>query len=142
MTLIEVLVASVLLGVGVAGLISAATLGLRNQQRSAQRVAALYVAQERLAQVELVGPHIWMLGHPTNGTTVRGRVAYDWTIRIEQQLAGELFAVHVEVRWFAPGGEGAVEIETWLNDYEAQALPTVEQPGQTSPEPGPAPPGG
>ncbi len=119
MTLIEVLVASVLLGAGVAGLISVATLAMRNQQHTELRATALCLAQEKLAEVERVGPHVWMLGHPTQGTRPIGGVVYTWTIRLEQLAVGELFGVQVEVGWSGPTKGGSVELETWLNDYEA-----------------------
>src|SRR5688572_472365 len=69
MTLIEVLVATTLLGVGVTALLSAATLGLRNQQRSELRAMALCVAQEKLSEIELIGPHVWLLARPSSGDT-------------------------------------------------------------------------
>ncbi len=133
MTLIEVLAATVLLGVGVVGLMSVATLAMRNQQRTEQRASALCLAQEKLADVELVGPHVWMLGYPTQGSQEQGRVTYDWGVEIDQLPVGGLFSVLVEVRWSGPGGGGAVKLETWLNDYEAVALPAGEQSGQTVP---------
>src|SRR3990172_2733251 len=113
LTLVEVLVASVLLGVGVAGLMSAATLGLRNQQRADHRAAALYLAHAKLAELEQVGAHVWMLGYPTQGTEASAGMLYEWTIRIEQQPVGKLFDVLVEVGWSGPGA-GQVELETWL----------------------------
>jgi type II secretion system protein I len=133
MTLIEVLVASVLLGVGVVGLVSVASLAMRNQQRTEQRASALYLAQEKLAEVELIGPHIWMLGHPTRGAQEREGVAYEWTTQIEQLAVGELFSILVDVRWSGPVGGGTIELETWLNDYEAVAPLTTEQSEQTTP---------
>ncbi len=133
MTLVEVLVASVLLGIGVTGLISVATLTLRNQQRTEQRAAALYLAQETLARVERLGPHVWMLGHPTQGTRQGPGVVYQWTLHIEQLAAGELFSVSVEVGWSVRGGGGTVELETWLNDYEAVAMTPEEEREQPTP---------
>ena len=127
MTLVEVLVASVLLGVGVTGLVSVASLSMRNQQRVDHRVGAMYLAQEKLASVEMIGPHIWMLGHETQGAEERETMVYDWTIEIEQLGVGELFNVLVEVRWSGPGAGGAVELETWLNDYAAIAQDGIEQ---------------
>jgi type II secretory pathway pseudopilin PulG len=133
LTLVEVLVAAVLLGVGVVGLISVASLSLRNQQRTEQRAAALCLAQEQLAQVELVGPRLWLLGHPTQGSQAGGGIAYDWTIGIESLAVGELYSVDVQVHWSSPGGGGSVELETWLNDYQSVARPTSGQPGSTPP---------
>jgi len=127
MTIIEVLVASVLLGVGVVGLMSAGTLALRNQHRSANETSALYLAQEKLAEIEVIGAHIWMLGHPTDGTVTRQGVRYQWTIEIHQQAVGEMFTVAVKVNWRSNGASGAVELETWLNDYKAKAEEAPEQ---------------
>ena len=141
LTLFEVLVAWVLLGVGVAGLLSVASLAMRNQQRVEQRTTALYLAQEKLAEVELFGPHVWMLGHPLEGTRPQSGVEYEWSLQIDQFAVGELFAVNVNVRWSTPGGGGAVSLETWLNDYEAVALPTTAQPGQSAPGEPVVPPG-
>jgi len=139
MTLIEALVSSVILGVGVAGLISAATLGMRNEKKSEQRTAAIYLAREKMAEVEMKGPHIWALGQPTSGVEERKNVTYDWTIQIDPFSAGELFDVAIKVDWFGSAGQGSVTLETWLNDYEAKvlALPGQEnQPNTQAPTSG------
>lgn len=128
MTLVEALAASVLLGVGVVGLMSAGAQALRNQHRTVHRAAAMHLAQAKLAEIEVVGPHIWMLGRPTTGSVARDDVVFDWEIDIEQQLVGELFGVSVEVRWQANTGSGTVELATWLNDYRAKMLEAPEPP--------------
>lgn len=120
MTLVEVVVATVILGVGVAGLMSAASRGMRNQQKSEMRAAALQMAQQKLSEVDLIGAHVWMLARPMSGEEALGAQTYRWTLKIEQQSVGELFAVHVKVEWAGPGA-GSVELDTWLNDYEAKA---------------------
>jgi len=124
--LIEVLVASVLLGIGVVGLLSVATLAMRNQQRTEYRATALCLAQEKLAEVELVGPYVWTQGHPTRGTQNRGGSVYNWIIEVERLAVGELFSVRVETGWSGPGGGGTVELEMWLNDYAAEETLELE----------------
>ncbi len=121
-TLIEVLVSAVLLGVGVVGLMSAATLSLRNSQRSEYKAMAMNLAREKIAEIEALGAHLWMLGRETNGSEFRHEVNYEWTITIDQLSVGELFDVKVEVVWQAPAGSGKVQLETLLNDYEAKSL--------------------
>lgn len=130
MTLIEALVATVLLGVGVTGLISAASLGLRNQLRSEQRTAALYFAQEKMTDVEMVGPYLYLLERPQKGEELRGDLLFEWTIEIEEQAAGELYSVNVQIEWFGAGRGGSVTVETWLNDYEAVMLSQMNLHGQ------------
>ncbi len=130
MTLIEVLTASVLLGVGVSGLMLAAGLGLRNQQRTERRSAALYLAHEKLAQIDAVGARMWSLTEPTRGSENRDGVEYTWSATIESRTEGELFDVRVEVDWQGGGAAGGrVELETLLNDYKSQtpALPLEDQ---------------
>ena len=131
MTLVEVLVASVLLGVGVAGLLSAAALGMRNQGRSEQRIAALYVAREKLAEVETVGPRIWSLTESSQGGERRGNVGYEWNIDITALTEGELFDVEVTVKWQGLSGDGEVELETLLNDYRAAVLMRDDERGES-----------
>ena len=126
MTLIEVLVASVLLGVGVSGLMLAAGLGLRNQKRTEQRAVALYLAYEKLAEIDVAGARMWPLTAPTSGSEARGGVDYAWSAKVESRTEGELSDVRVEVNWQAPGTTGGkVELETLLNDYKSK---TPEQP--------------
>lgn len=116
MTLVEVLVSAVLLGVGVAGLMSTASLSLRNQRQSELRSIGLALAQERMADVELLGPSGWATARPNQGTEERDGIAYSWSTQIEQQeTLGKLFQVTVQVSWMGPGA-GSVELRTFLND--------------------------
>lgn len=144
MTLVEVLVASVLLGIGVAGLTFATTLSLRNQQRVDLRTPALYLAQEKIAEIEMIGPTAWSVGKPSSGTETRGNVTYQWTTKIDQGSVGRLFSVLVKVQWSAGRESGQVELDTWLNDYAAMAAalgaPAQPQPNET-PNPAESPDG-
>ncbi|MBI4580637.1 MAG: prepilin-type N-terminal cleavage/methylation domain-containing protein [Planctomycetes bacterium] len=122
MTLVEVLVAAVLLGVGVAGLLSAASLSMRNQQRSEQRSVGLALAQEKMAEVELLGADNWLVGRPGEGVEDRSGVTYTWTTQIEQQQTlGPLYHVVVDVSWSTPSGGDGVQIQTLLNSYGGTA---------------------
>jgi Tfp pilus assembly protein PilV len=132
MTLVEVLVASVLLGIGVSGLMLTASLGLRNQQRTEQRAAALYLANEKLGEIEMTGARMWSLTHPTSGAETRGGIEYTWSTRITPRTEGELSEVLVEVDWQGRSTAGGkVELETLLNDYKAltAAKPLDERQG-------------
>jgi len=119
MTLVEVLVATVLLGVGVSGLMLSATLGLRNQLRCEQRTAATFLAYGKLSEIEAVGPHMWSLSRPTSGTEAQDDVTYTWSVQIVEQGVGELYDVQVEVSWTDARSGGSVTVQTLLNDYEA-----------------------
>lgn len=132
MTLVEVLVATVILGMGVAGLMSAASLGMRNQHRSEMRAGAQFLAQQKLSEVDLIGAHVWLLARPTSGEEELAGRTYRWSLAIQQQQVGQLFVVRVQVEWPDPGG-GSVELETWLNDYEAMA--PEEEAGRTGQNP-------
>jgi general secretion pathway protein I len=127
MTLVEVLVAIVILGASVAGLMAAVTMGLRNQQRGEARAAALWLAQQKLNEVDLIGAHVWMLVRPMSGEEEVAGQAYQWTLKIEQQPVGELFTVSVKVE--GPGKGGGAELETWINDYAAKGAEGGEKAG-------------
>ncbi|NLX07913.1 MAG: hypothetical protein GXY33_22455 [Phycisphaerae bacterium] len=133
LTLIEALAATVLLGVGVVGLMSSATLGLRNQQRCEHRTAAVYLAEELMNQVAMIGPHIWTLGQPAKGVEARGNVDFEWEVAIESLTAGELFDVQVAVTWQTATDSGTVKLATLLNDYEAVQLGVDELPSDRQP---------
>ncbi len=138
MTLVEVLVASVLLGVGVAGLVSSATLAMRNQQRSEHRAMAVCLAQEVLSQVDVAGAHTWVETRPMEGTESRDDIALRWTLAIEQTSVAELHSVRVSIEWLAPGDSGRIELETLLNDYEAvSTLPQNQRRDERPKEAGP-----
>jgi type II secretory pathway pseudopilin PulG len=120
--LIEALVASVLLGVGVVGLLSAAVLSMRNSQRSEFAVTAMNVAREKMAEVQIKGPAMWTLGEKSHGLELRNEVSCEWTVAIEELTPGELHDVIVTVDWQAASTSGTVELETWLNDFQAAAV--------------------
>ena len=148
MTLIEVLVATILLGVGVTGLMSAATMAIRHQHRSVERTTAAWLANERLSEVARIGPYAWSVSRrPMEGTEPAGAVSYAWTLDIEPAsdgLIGELYIVNVEVTWKSAGGRGGgtVAMETWLNDYEAVALTPKDQRERSESQSPTAPRGG
>jgi type II secretory pathway pseudopilin PulG len=121
-TLIEALVASVLLGVGVVGLLSAAVLSMRNSQRAEFAVTGMNLAREKMAEVQVKGPAMWMLGEKCNGQELRGEVSCEWSIAIEELTPGELHDVIVTVDWQAASTSGRVELETLLNDFPAAAV--------------------
>jgi prepilin-type N-terminal cleavage/methylation domain-containing protein len=121
-TLIEALVATVILGVGVVGLLSASVMGMRNSQRSEYAVTAMNVAREKMAEIQVKGPGVWTLGEKCNGREVRGGVVCEWTISIEDMTPGELYDVLVTVDWETATTSGKVKLETWLNDYKVAAM--------------------
>lgn len=133
MTLVEVLVSAVLLGVGVAGLLSAAALGLRNQDRSGHEMGALYFAQEMLALVDREGPRMWELTRPTKGVEQRGPVRYTYRLDIEALTEGELHSVIITVDWETTTDSGQIELETLMNDFEAATVLDVLPTGDESP---------
>lgn len=136
LTLLEVLVASVLLGVGVTGLIAVATLAMRNQQSTELRTAALYVAQQQCAEIERVGAEVWSLAYPLKGEEQRGPVLFAWEVAIDDLAVGALYDVTITVQWSSAASHGQVSLETWLNDFAANAETTES----TSPPGGPGAP--
>lgn len=119
MTLVEVLAATVLLGVGVSGLMLSATLSLRNQQRCQKRTAATFIAYGKLSEIEAVGPHMWSLSQPSSGTEDLDDASFSWITQTEELGVGELYDVQVEVAWTDAKSSSSVVLQTLLNDFEA-----------------------
>jgi len=115
MTLVESLVAAVILGVGVAGMMSAAGMSLRNQQRFEQRSVAMALAQQKLAEIELAGADTWTVAGSSRGTEDRGGVNFIWTTELDQQNLPTLYKVTVKVSWSGPMVSDGVELQTLLN---------------------------
>jgi Tfp pilus assembly protein PilV len=140
MTLVEVLTAAVILGAGVAGLLSAASMSLRNQRGSEYRATAMCLAQEKMSEVQVAGPRDWTTRRATQGVEDRPGVAYSWTVATEALSVGSLYSVQVTVEWSAPGSSGQVQLETWLNDYKTAAMEAAKQQGTSGTPAGQAPP--
>ena len=84
-TLLEVLIALVILAVGSAGLIGAVRRDLLQQGELEDRTIALFVAQNRLA--ELHAAHAWIEpGTTTETATMAGR---DWTLKLDASVTAE-----------------------------------------------------
>ncbi len=136
MTLVEVLVSAVLLSVGVAGMMSAASLSMRNQRQSELRSIGLALAQEKMTEIELLGPSGWTAARPGQGTEDRDGLAYSWSGRVEQLGAmGPLFQVTVQVNWSGPGA-GEIELQTLLNDYGELSTESTGQKDEAKPQDG------
>ncbi len=121
-TLVEVLVASVLLGIGVAGLIYAGTSSMRAGRRGYMAYAAEDVAAERMAAVRVMGPAGYSLAGEMKGTEERGDTSFSWEVEITRLSAGELHDVVVTVDYQSDGDSGQMVLETWLSDYAAAAV--------------------
>lgn len=120
-TLVEVLVAAVLLGIGVTGLIYAATSSMRSGRRAHLNAAARDVACEQMAAVQTMGPAIYTLAGEMKGSEDRGDTSFSWDIAITRLSAGELHDVVVTVEYQNGRDRGETTLETWLSDYPAAA---------------------
>lgn len=130
--------ATVLLGVGVAGLMSAATIGLRSQRSAEYRSTALYFAQEKMAELDMTGAGRWTQGYPTKGSEQRFGVDLNWTLALDALEIGQLYDVRLTVNWSAGGRTGQVALQTLLNDYRYLTAESEEDreplPDEVAPE--------
>ncbi|MDJ0951179.1 MAG: prepilin-type N-terminal cleavage/methylation domain-containing protein [Alphaproteobacteria bacterium] len=115
-TLIEVLVAFVILAISLSVLLQVFSLGLRSTHKSEGHLAAIQFAQSKLAAV---GAELPLIPGRRSDNDPAG---YRWQIdtrpvpEVEPQLgdaqSGELYQVTVTVRWGPPAGSDELTLTT------------------------------
>lgn len=127
-SVIETLVALVLLGVGVAAVATGFTQGLRLSAESLQRQRAVWLAHEKLTSKLSVAAD--RVGHPVDTTerTVAaglagqdhvGGIARSWTVEIDRPSSG-VATITVEVEWARRGERLRFRVGSLLADGRAE----------------------
>jgi type II secretion system protein I len=113
-TLIEVLVALAIASIGLLGLLRLHVIGLNTAQAAATRTAAVFLAQEKNAEVSTAGfPQL----ETRSGAVERNGVSFEWTTTVTearpQVAAGRTLSglrqIRTSVSW--PEGSGNKDIQ-------------------------------
>ncbi len=120
-TLIEILVALIIVGLAMGALMRAFSLGLRNAEAARARTAATLFAESKLADLEAAGPIA------TGQSTGRFEERFRWRLRVRpyvevdaaketpagsEDAALALYEVMVTVDWDGSGGQRSVSLTT------------------------------
>jgi general secretion pathway protein I len=115
-TLLEVLAALAIAGLGLGALLAATGTGLGNAKLASEYIEAARIAQSRLAAVGVAAPL-------TPGTTAGGAGGgYSWEVRVSPAAETEaapgglprpaLYGFEVVVRWTSGGGARSVSLHS------------------------------
>ncbi|UCD74342.1 MAG: hypothetical protein JSV91_11185 [Phycisphaerales bacterium] len=125
MALMDAIIGGVMLGVGLAAIISIASRSLAVQADSEKRMQAAWLADELLAMVLVEGPRDYAEIHETSDHFDDPFAEYNYDVDIEDQGFDQPYKVTVTVRWgdLAERPRDYVRVETLI----AQPQYTEEQ---------------
>ena len=114
-TLVEILVALVILGVALTALLSAEAAGVRLRSQSQELTLATFLAQARMTDVELAGFPDLGTREGDFGDAYPG---YRWQLNVTEAPFPKVREVRVLVRWPAGAREERLEITNFMVDLQ------------------------
>ncbi len=114
--LVEVIIGGVLLGIGLAVIISLATRSLRTQTDGEKHLTASWLADELLNMVLIEGPGNYPKLFDTHGRCDPPFDEFEYDINVEDQGIGLPFRVTASVGWEATIGVRQVQVQTLISD--------------------------
>ena len=123
--LMDAIIAGVMLGIGLAAIISIASRSLATQADGEKRLQAAWLADELLAMVLVEGPKDYAEIHDSSGRFEDPFTVYTFDVDIEDQGFDQPYKVTATVRWGDPYDRpgDSVQVETLI----AQPQYTEEQ---------------
>jgi len=112
--LMDVLIAALLLGVGLAVTLSMASQALRAEQTGEWRLTASWLADEALAMVVAMGPAAYQQSEPMEGRFQPPFDQFDWTLELTRPSEWEAWNATATVSWQDRGGVMSVSIDTLI----------------------------
>lgn len=112
--LIEIVVASIVLGVAVAGILGLVSRALSAQSEGERIETAARLADERLNLVLAVGPEKYPSVFPLAGPCEEPFGDYQHSVTIESQTAGLPYRVRAEVSWAQGTRRRSIMLETLI----------------------------
>lgn len=110
--LIDVIIGSAMLAVGLAVVISMSSRSLARQANAEKQITASWLADEILSMVIVVGPDEYAKAYPKHGQFEQPFDAFTYEIEIEDESLYLPVNATAIISWDAIGGKHSVEIET------------------------------
>lgn len=114
--LVDVIIGGVLLGVGLAAVISLSAQALRSQTDGEKQMIASWLADEYLSLVLVEGPVNYRKAFDLNGRCDPPFDEFDYDVNIEDLGIGVPMRVTATIRWDGAGGDRQVQVQTLLAD--------------------------
>jgi hypothetical protein len=116
--LIDVILGSVMLSIGLAAIISLASRALRAQTDGEKHMTAAWLCDEMLALVVVDGPVNYPRLHDTNGQFEAPFLEFAYDLDIQSQGNGLPYLVTATVSWEAGRGVRSVEVQTLVAERQ------------------------
>ncbi len=114
-TLVETIVATVLLSFSVLALAAGATRAMSNTKLNRQREVAASLADQQLVMIDKMGVEEFILLGQTEGVFEDYRPTYTWTVVTESDIIDYLYLVRVIISWNERKKNYSVAVDTMLN---------------------------
>jgi hypothetical protein len=127
--LIDVIVGSIMLAVGLAVIITSSSRSLSTQIDGEKQLAASWIADELLSMVVVEGPVNYPKLYDTAGACEAPYEDFDYELVLEDLGPWEPFRVTAYVRWPSGNGHKEIAVQTLIADRggDPEADPPVEQ---------------
>jgi len=119
--LLEVIIAALMLGVGLAVTLSTASQALRAVVTGERRLTASWLADEALALVLAHGPREYMLTEPMEGRFQPPFEDFEWMLELNQPSDWEAWNAAATVTWMDRSGPMSVTIDTRIAPRQGEA---------------------
>jgi hypothetical protein len=118
--LIDAMVGGVLLGIGVAVVLSIASRALAAQADGERRLAAAWLADEALNLVLVEGPEVFKQLYDTSGRFDEPFEIYAYDIEIENNGPGQPYTVTVIVKWMNGRHDRNLSVQTMIAERQGE----------------------
>ena len=118
--MIDVIVGGVMLGIGLAAVITVTSRSLASQMEGERRLVASWLADELLNMVLVEGPINYPKLHDTFGTFEAPFEKFEYEVEIQELGQRQPFQVIAYIRWEKARGIGEIAVETLIADRLAE----------------------
>ncbi len=110
--LLDALVATVVMGVALAGIMTLSAAAVRSQTMGEQMQIASMIADERLELLVALGPEGYRAEFPRRDRADEPWSNYEWELDVEPGAAGDPYCATVTVTWTHAGSVRTVSVDT------------------------------
>jgi hypothetical protein len=114
--LIDVIIGTVILGIGLSVVISLAARSLRSQTDGEKRVTASWLADELLSTVLVEGPITFPKLYDNHGFFEYPFEEFEFDVFIEDQGPTVPFRVTATIGWHGPNGPQQIQVQTLISE--------------------------
>jgi hypothetical protein len=114
--LMDVMVGTVMLAIGLAVVISLATRSLRTQTAGEKRLVASWLADEMLSMVVVEGPVNYPKLYDNSGQFDYPFEEFDYDLYIEDRGVNAPFLVTAVIRWPGAAGQDQIQVQTLISE--------------------------